>query len=1016
MLKADEVPVKIMSSRSFSAIVFCFFLLRAPGSFAQMTTGADMPGFAEAFGLGKDNQASDFSVQEIAIQTSLRGATGSSMVNVLLPGETAAVTLHFINKRDQPLRASGVVQVIRYGTSVPVGDVWVPHVFKIAEESQSEIQVDISPNGSQDVVVHPQIGALFGGYALVVRLEGHGSAFAATLVRTVKPDTGRVQFPTYALDTTWDEFMNEGVFSLFQKLGIKGMRMGGAYEPETEPGYLKSMNRLDEYMKWASKHDVTVMLTLGDGDDWTDQPLKQPRPWLSQDNKMLDTKDDRAWLPSYDDDFQKWVQQITTKYGWPAGNLNAVELWNEPWESISISGWGADIPRYQEMFTHMAEGVEAARKAAGVKVLIGGTCSGSNARDKLFSDGTDHFLKWLDFVSIHYQALAADPSEVPEWMHRKSPYGPVRVWDTESWIANSEDRVAGVIASMRAQGQSRTAGIFDGNVYDSKNVKIGDRVYPIVQAWSPAAAVAATQKFIGQREFRRLLFQHGLPWVFVFDGLPASQNGKPNPEDGTVVVLGDLAKIYEPARTLFRSVAVKADATMNIANPHGAITLYDFYGNPEKGEKGVIKVPLDGRGFFLRSDGTPGSFDRLLQALREARITGYDPVEIVARDLTRPIEQHPTVRLSLTNVLNRAVSGQVRTSLGNLVIAPQVDRVTLAPHETREIDMTVQSGGAADTNLYPLLVTFDGGADGQVEHSETLHVNYIARRTITVDGDLNDWKGILPQPLPATGVDASSTEKAWLPFKDRSQQTGTNGVPIVYTAYDDKNFYFAAQIPDSTPDPGMVRFATRDDDSYFYPDNVTTRDGKQLNWPAGVRHYSYRKNFDIPSGTGEHDNVQIAFNVLEQKPWLTHPPGVMPHFITYWDTDYEYALNPVADEYGGGTEVWRLQSPGIPRKHFFPREPKSPVDGGAVSGAALVIHRTTDMRFVEASIPWTEMPAVWQRIRAGKTVKFTCRINDNHAPARELATGRSASKYNSMSFHDDWETHWANELEFGVQK
>ncbi len=302
---------------------------------------------------------------------------------------------------------------------MPVGDVWVPHVFKIAEESQSKIQVEIPPNGSQDVVVHPQIGALFGGYALVVKLEGHGSVFAATLVRTVKPDRGRVQFPTYALDTTWDEFMNEGVFSLFEMLGIKGMRMGGAYEPQTEPGYQRNMNRLDEYMQWASKHDVTVMLTLGDGDDWADQALKQPRPWLSPDNRMLDTKDDRAWLPSYDDDFQKWVQRIPTKYGWPTGNLNAVELWNEPWEAISISGWGADIPRYREMFTHMAEGVEAARKAAGVKVLIGGTCSGSNARDKLFSDGSDHFLKWLDFVSIHYQALAADPSEVPEWVHRK---------------------------------------------------------------------------------------------------------------------------------------------------------------------------------------------------------------------------------------------------------------------------------------------------------------------------------------------------------------------------------------------------------------------------------------------------------------------------------------------------------------------------------------------------------------------------------------------------------------------
>ena len=975
-----------------------------------------MPGFDEAFGLGKGNQATEFRVQEIAVHTGTPDGAGTSMVNVLWPGETADVTLHVVNTSDKPLRASGVVQVIRYGTSVPAGDVWVPHVFKIADESQSPIAVDIQAKEAQDLVVRPQVGELFGGYALIVRLQGHGSAFAATIVRTVKPDPGRVQFPTYALDTTWDEFMNEGVFSLFEKLGIKGMRMGGPYEPQTEPGYQKNMNRLDQYMQWAKKHDVTVMLTLGDGDDWADQPLKQPRPWLSADNKMLDTKDDRAWLPSYDNDFQKWTQGVAAKYGWPGGNLNAVELWNEPWESISISGWGADIPRYREIFTHMAEGVEAARKESGVKVLIGGTCSGSNARDKLFSDGSDHFLKWLDFVSVHYQALAADPSEVPEWMHRKSPYGPVRVWDTESWIANSEDRVAGVIASMRAQGQSRTAGIFDGNVYDSKNVKIGDVVYPIVQAWSPAAAVAATQKFIGQRKFHRLLFQNGLPWVFVFDGLPTGEPGAPNPEDGTVVVLGDLAKIYDPARTLFRSVALSQGASMTIANPQSSITLYDFYGNPQKGEKGLIEVPLDGRGFFLRGDGRPGSFARLLQSLRHVRITGLDSVEIVARDLTRPIEQHPMLRLTLTNVLNHAVSGQVHVSLGDLALAPSKVGVTLAANETREVSMAVQSGPEAETNLYPLQVTFDGGADGSVEHFETLHVNYIARKTITVDGDLSDWKGILPQQLPATSVDASLTEKAWLPFKDRSQQAGTSDVPIVLTAYDDKNFYFAAEIPDTTPDAGMVRFATRDDDGYFYPDHVTSKDGKELQWPDGVPHYSYRKNFDIPSGTGEHDNVQIAFNVLEKKPWLSNPPGVMPHFITYWDTDYEYALNPVAAEFGGGTEVWRLQSPGMPRKHFFPREPKSPIDGGAVQGAALVIRRTPDKRFVEASIPWREMPAVRERIRSGKTVKFTCRINDNHAQARELATGRSASKYNSMSFHDDWETHWANELEFGVEK
>ena len=120
-----------------------------------------------------------------------------------------------------------------------------------------------------------------------------------------------------------------------------------------------------------------------------------------------------------------------------------MELWNEPWEGVSISGWGADIPRFREIYTVMAQAVIEARKEAGVKVLIGGACSSTNTRDKLFCDGTDTFLPWLDFVSIHYQPLAADPVLEPKWMNRTGEYGRVKVWDTESWVANSDDRVAG---------------------------------------------------------------------------------------------------------------------------------------------------------------------------------------------------------------------------------------------------------------------------------------------------------------------------------------------------------------------------------------------------------------------------------------------------------------------------------------------------------------------------------------------------------------------------------------------
>jgi hypothetical protein len=124
----------------------------------------------------------------------------------------------------------------------------------------------------------------------------------------------------------------------------------------------------------------------------------------------------------------------------------------------------------------------------------------------------------------------------------------------------------------------------------------------------------------------------------------------------------------------------------------------------------------------------------------------------------------------------------------------------------------------------------------------------------------------------------------------------------------------------------------------------------------------------------------------------------------------------VASEYGGGTEIWRLMAPGIPRKSYFPREPKAANDQGPVTDGKLVIKHDGNTRVVEAAIPWTSMPEVLKRIQAGETVKFSCRVNDNGGPAKELATDRSVSKDNSPAFHDSWQTHWANELEFSAEK
>jgi hypothetical protein len=444
-VRTDNAPMKLRQIlfRVLVAFTIALFLPWAGSTYAQMVTGADMTDFARAFGLS----VKDVSVQQI----------GCSLgANALWPGDQA--TLSFFVKAGRPYEGPLKVEVIRYGTKGQPGNWWKPVVFKIAATSSTTLNVDLPASGGT-VTIKPAIGQAFGGYALIFDFGERGRAFGCSCVRVPKPEPGRVWEPAFAMDLGWPQDMSPAVFNVFKRLGVKGARVEGGYDTIQ-----------DAHVDWAMANNVTLLLTVGCGNTpRRAQPLGRGRPWLKPDGEMIEgSKEDLAWMPSFDPEFKRYLKGVLMKYGWPKGPINAVELWNEPWEGVSISGWGADILRYRQLYRVMASAVLEARREAGVKVLMGGACSSSNTRDKLFCDGTDTFLPWLDFVSIHYQPLAADPVLEPEWMNRIGPYGRVRVWDTESWVANSDDRVAAVIASMRAMGQDRTAGIYAGNVFTSQ--------------------------------------------------------------------------------------------------------------------------------------------------------------------------------------------------------------------------------------------------------------------------------------------------------------------------------------------------------------------------------------------------------------------------------------------------------------------------------------------------------------------------------------------------------------------
>ncbi|MGI6346076.1 MAG: hypothetical protein ACOX2U_02930 [Limisphaerales bacterium] len=774
---------KRVGGKWLAVLVLCIFLIgwslptRGSESVSELA-GVRMENFDAAFGLN-------------ARGWSIRQSACSLGANLLWPGETAAFT--FFIKPETPYHGTVKLEVNRYGTRSRSEAPGRPVIFLMETLGTTELEARIPAEGGF-VTFTPEIGERFGGYLLVLELEGRGRAFGASVVRALEAEAGPVFEPTFSIDLPEEQEISPLLFNALRKLGVRGARLRSGYDAFPQA-----------VAEWALANEVALPLDVNGG-------------------AQLRTE-----------------EQIAA-------------LW-------------------------------ASRRASGYENTA---------------------------ATLHLSSILT-PANPPT-----SP------------------------PTAAEQG--------------------------VLQAWAPAAAVAAAQKWIGQRGFREILFKNGLPWVYVFDGLRPHRNGQPsgraNPEDGTVVIVGDLKELYRPDCTPFRSVKMNAGASFSLENPRDEFRVYDFYGNRLESVAARITLPLNGSGYILRSDGRRGSFRRLLKAVEAAEIRNVDPVQIVVYDFAAPVLQpKTTLKIRISNVLNRTVEGRVQALVPGIVFEKEDFALKLRAGQSRELELRIvpHLSQERDGNNYPLIIAWNS-PEASIQHAETIHVQWLARHTPQIDGRADDWKELLPLSTFTPLAEPDPTQP-YEPFRDWPLATERETVSG-WIAWDDDYFYFAARTPGFRPMP----------------------------------RFSYRQAPGLPSGAGQH-NVQIAFNLSPQKN--------MPAWGGWLESVYEFALNLCED---GGSEIFCLSRPVAPRRQFYPRQPVGAKGLGPLGDDSLLVIRGG---FCECAIPWHEIPEVRDSILKGKPLSFSYRVNAGER-AWELPLGRSASR----EIPPDLSTgsfRWANQLPLGIE-